>query len=198
MKQADLDAQNEMLVSRLPGARGELIVLNRRLVYVTVDRTLRLWPNFRHLRDDLIGEGMLALVRVVDRLVEVGTKTRPIRNYLITAIRNQLVGELVSNRSSRGQIEQITQYVDSYNQISEHVLAREDEAFAQLENREFFYSLCETEREREILTYYLAGKKAADIISGTEYTHRIVHGTLEHFREKLRESEGNLSGSKAG
>ncbi len=200
MKKVDLDMQNEILVTRLiagdTSARDELIVLNQRLVYVTVDRTLLLWANFQHLRDDLIGEGMLALVQAVDRLTENGEVARPIRNYLITTIRNALITELIGPKGGRGQVAhyQITHYVDSYHRVPEHILAKDDPKFAKIDIHEFFLSLCDTEREREILTYYLAGKKPVAIIEATEYSRNEVHKTLQQFREKLRKSQESLSG----
>lgn len=198
----DLNEQNEVLITRLIAgdveARDKLIVLNQRLVFVTVDRTLRLWTNFQHFRDDLIGEGMLALVQAIDRLKSIGEAERPIRNYLITAIRNALVSELVGSRGERGQVAhyQTTHYVDSYHRVPEHVLAVVDPVFAQIENREFLLSLCETQREREILSHYLSGEKPVDIIKATEFSREVVHKTLRQFREKLRNSQDFLSGTE--
>lgn len=199
----DLDAHNEALVTRLIAgdteARDELIVLNQRIVYVTVDRTLRLWTNFQHLHDDLIGVGMLALVQGVDRLTEIGEAARPIRNYLITVIRNALISDLIKPEGGRGQVAhyQIIHYVDSYHRIPEHTLAETDPAFTQIEDREFLFSFCDSEREREILSYYLAGKKPVDIIQATEYSMNVVHKTLQQFREKLKKSQESLSGLEA-
>jgi len=196
----DLDAHNEALVTRLIAgdaeARDELIVFNQRIVYVTVDRTLRLWTNFRHLYNDLVGVGMLALVQAVDRLTEIGEAARPIQNYLITSIRNALVSDLIKPEGGCGQVAhyQTIHYVDSYHRVPEHVLAKTDPAFARIEDHEFLLSLCDIEREREILTYYLAGKKPVDIIRATEYSMNVVHKTLQLFREKLKESQESLSG----
>lgn len=190
----DYDKLNEALVTRLFAgdltARDELIIANQRLVYTTVDRILRLWINFQHLNDDLIGEGMIALVTAVDRLLKIGEAARPIRNYLITAIRNRLITELL------GQADHYltTQYLDSYHRIPEHVLAEDDPVFARIEDHEFFMSLCATEREREILSYYLAGQKPVDIIRRTDFSRAIVHNTLQQFRQKLRESQESLAG----
>jgi len=189
---ADHDTLNNALVTRLIAgdttARDELIVANQRLVYVTVERTLRLWTNFQFLEDDLIGEGMIALVTAVDRLYEIGDAARPVRNYLITAIRNKLISTLVDPRGEVNHY-QTTQYVDSYHRVPEHVLAEEDPVFARIEDHEFFLSLCETEREQEILSYFLAGKSQVDIIAATEYTRHIVSNTLIQFRRKLKESQ---------
>ena len=192
MNTADHDTLNNALVTRLIAgdttARDELIVANQRLVYVTVERTLRLWTNFQFLEDDLIGEGMIALVTAVDRLYEIGDAARPVRNYLITAIRNKLISTLVDPRGEVNHY-QTTQYVDSYHRVPEHVLAEEDPVFARIEDHEFFLSLCETEREQEILSYFLAGKSQVDIIAATEYTRHIVSNTLIQFRRKLKESQ---------
>lgn len=194
MKTHDPDTLNDTLIARYhagdPTARDELIVANQPLVYTTVDRTLRIWTNFQYLHDDLVGEGMIALVLAVDRLLLIKDTDRQIRNYLITAIRNRLVSELVGSQSGRGQVDhyQTTQYLDSYHRISEQVLAEDDPVFAQIEDHEFFMSLCETEREREILSYFLAGKSQVDIIATTEHTRHVVSNTLVQFRRKLRES----------
>jgi len=193
----DPDTLNDALITRLIAgdttARNELIVANQRLVYITVDRTLRLWINFQFLEDDLIGEGMVALVTAVDRLNEIGDAARPpVRNYLITAIRNILISTLVGQRGEVNHY-QTTQYLDSYHRIPEHVLAEEDPVFARIEDREFFLSLCETEREREILSYFLAGKSQVNIIAATEYTRHIVSDTLIRFRQKLKESQESMA-----
>ena len=188
MKKVDYDKLNETLVTRLFAgdltARDELIVANQRLVYTTVDRVLRLWINFQHLHDDLVGEGMIALITAVDRLLKIGEVARPIRNYLITAIRNRLITELIGQANHY----QTIQYLDSYHRIPESVLAENDPVFARIEDREFFMSLCETEREQEILSYYLAGQKPVDIIRRAGLSRAIVHNTLQQFRQKLKES----------
>ncbi len=199
MKNVDHDELNEALVTRLFAgdltARDELIVANRPLIYTTVDRILRLWINFQYLHDDLVGEAMLTLVLAVDRLVEIGDVAQPIRNYLITANRNRLITMLIGTHSSRGEVDhyQTTKYLDSYHRIPEHVLAEDDPVFARIEDHEFFMSLCVTEREREILSYYLAGQKPVDIIRRTDFSRAVIHNTLQQFRQKLRESQESLA-----
>jgi len=193
MKNIDPDNLNDALVARLlagdSAARNELIVANQRLVYTTVNRVLCLWTNLQYLHDDLIGEGMLTLVLAVDRLVEIGDVAQPIRNYLITAIRNRLITMLIGQANHY----QTTQYLDSYHRIPEHTLAKDDPVFARIEDRDFFMSLCETGREREILSYYLAGQKPIDIIHRADFSRAVVHNTLQQFRQKLRESQESLT-----
>lgn len=193
MKNIDHDELNEALVTRLFAgdltARDELIVANQRLVYTTVDRVLRLWTNFQHLHDDLVGEGMVALIMAVDRLLKIGEVVRPIRNYLITAIRNRLVTQLIGQANHY----QTIQYLDSYHRIPESVLAENDPVFARIEDHEFFMSLCVTEREQEILSYFLAGQKPVDIIRRAGFSRAIVHNTLQQFRQKLKESQESLA-----
>lgn len=181
----DITEQNEALVERLLAgdisARNELIEINRRLVFTTVKRFLRVWLNFKHLHADLIGAGMVALVQAVDRLIEIGEVKRPIRNYLISSIRFKLLTEV------EREIEHLQshQYVATYGEVPEHNLAVDDPLFGQIEDREFLMSFCESERDRDILTRFLEGGKASEIIRSTDYTESIVWKTLGSIREKL-------------
>jgi len=190
----DIAEQNKALVKRLlagdTSARNELIEINRRLVFTTVKRFLSVWLNFKHLRTDLIGAGMIALVQAVDRLIEIGEMKRPIRNYLITCIRCKLLTEVIR------EIEhlQLHQYVATYGEVPEHNLAVDDPLFGQIEDREFLMSLCESERDRDILTCFLGGERASEIIRSTDYTESIVWKTLKLIREKLENFRESASG----
>jgi len=191
----DIDTQNEILVKQLIAgdllARDKLIEFNQRLVYTTVKRVLRVWHNFQHLRDDLIGVGMVALVKAVNRLLIVGEAARPVRNYLITVIRSKLLTELIGQDGRRGQAAhyRMTQYVATYSQVPEHILAVTDRSFDRIENREYLLSLCESVREREIISHYLDGRSPGAIIANTGLSRNVVHKTFEQFREKLTKSQ---------
>jgi len=189
----DIAERNETLVEQLlagdTSARDELIVINRRLVFTTVKRFLRTWPNFKHLHADLIGVGMVALVQAVDRLIEIGEVKRPIRNYLISSVRFKLLSEVVK------EIEHLQshQYVATYGEAPEHTLAVDDPIFGQIEDQEFLLSLCESERDREILTLFLGGKNPSDIIRSTDFTESIVWKTLGLIRGKLQNLQESVS-----
>ena len=193
---SDINEQNEALVEQLLAgdttARNKLIEINRRLVFTTVKRFLGNWPDFRYLRADLIGVGMLALVQAVDRLIEIGEVDRPIRNFLITSIRGYLLNELLR---AEAEYNQFHQSVGSYNEVPEHTLAVDDPAFDRIEDQEFLLSFCDSERDREILTLFFGGERLADIIRNTDYTENVVRKTLGLIREKLRNSQDLVSES---
>jgi DNA-directed RNA polymerase specialized sigma subunit len=189
---SDIDRQNEALVKRLlsddSAARDELIELNFKLVQITTTRVLHSWPNFQHLRCDLEGVGAIALVQAVDRLRVVGVD-QPIRNYLITAIRSKILREL----AKQAEHAQHHQYVDSYQKVPKHTLAVDDPTYAQIEDREFLLSLCDSPREREIVARFLDGEKAVEIIAAG-HSYNVVHKTLRLFREKVQNSRELVSG----
>lgn len=190
----DIAKRNETLIEQLlagdASARNELIELNRRLVFTTVKRFLCAWPNSKHLRADLIGAGMVALVQAVDRLTEIGEVKRPIRNYLISSVRFRLLTEVEK------EIEHLQshQYIGAtYGGVPEHTLAVDDPIFGQIEDQEFLLSLCESERDREILTLFLGGKSPSDIIRSTDFTESIVWKTLGLIRGKLQNLQESVS-----
>ncbi len=191
-----IDQQSEALIERLltgdRSARDKLIVINRPLVRTTVERLLNVWVSCRHLRDDLIGEGTLILVETIGKEIErleAGGTRQPLQNYLITALRRRLIDELEKQASHY----QVHQYVKA----PEHALAAEDPIFTQIEDREFLSSLCESKREREILTLFLEGRNQVDISRETGYTENVVNKTFQQFREKLREAQENLSEARS-
>lgn len=190
----DIAERNKTLVEQLLAgdavARDELIEINRRLVFTTVRRFLRAWPDFKYLRADLIGAGVVALIQAVDRLIEIGEVKRPIRNYLITSIRFKLLTEV------EREIEHLQshQYIGfTYGEVPEHNLAVDDPIFSQIEDQEFLLSLCESDRDREILTLFLGGKSPSDIIRSTDYTESIVWKTLGLIRGKLPNFQESMS-----
>ena len=190
----DIAEQNETLIEQLlagdTSARDKLIEINRRLVFATVKRFLHTWFNFKHLHADLIGVGMVALVQAVDHLIEMGEMEQPIRNYLISAIRYKLLTEI-----ERKEIKHLQshQYVTTYDEVPEHNLAVDDPLFSQIEDREFLLSLCESERDREILTLCLDGKRPSDIVRSTDFTESIVWKTLKLIRGKLQNPQESVS-----
>lgn len=191
----DIAERNETLVEQLLAgdtpARDKLIEINRRLVFTTVKRFLRTWPDFKHLHADLIGVGMVALVQAVDRLVEIGEVKRPIRNYLISSIRFKLLTEV------EREIEHLQshQYVATYGKVPEHILAIDDPIFGQIEDQEFLLSLCESERDREILTLFFESRSPSNIIRSTDFTESVVWKTLRLIRGKLRNLQESVSES---
>ena len=187
-----IDQQCEALIEQLltgdRSARDKLIEINQPLVRTTVERLLNVWVSCRHLRNDLISEGMLILIETIGKEIErleAGGTRRPLQNYLITALRRRLIDELEKQASHY----QVHQYVKA----SEHALAAEDPIFTQIEDREFLLSLCESKREREILTLFLEGRNQVDISKETGYTENVVNKTFRQFRGKLREAQESLS-----
>lgn len=198
---SNINEQNEVLIEQLlagdTSARDRLIEINRPLVYTTVKRVLNIWIRFRHLRDDLIGVGMVALIQAIDRLKEIAEPERPIRNYLITAIRSKLKTELMGQDGDKGQVAhyQSIRYVDTYSKVPEQTLVVTEPVFKQIENREFLLSLCESERDRKILILFFEGLRIIDIVEATGYTKNIVNKTLRQIRRKAQNSQDLVSES---
>jgi RNA polymerase sigma factor (sigma-70 family) len=180
---------NEALVARLLAgdmtARDELIVVNQPLVYVTVTRILRHWPASSHLRDELIGAGSMALVAIVDNLVTTGDVKRPIRNYLITAIRNDIISELRQHT----RYYKVHHHVDSYAKLPEECLVVEDAGLKRLENLEYLHVHCKSPQERQVLELFLQGNSRRDIAQRLQVPYNVVCDILAAYTRRVRRKE---------
>jgi len=182
--------ENEALVRRLlagdTSARDELIAVNQPLVYRTVTHIVRRFPASHHFRDELIGAGFVGLVNAVDRLITDGDAQRPIRNFLITTIRNTVISEL------RQQIRyyQTHRHVDSYTKLPEECLVTEDKSLQQLENTEYLWSRNMSAREQQVIELFLQGKSRRDIAAELQIPYTVVCDRLAAFvRRERRKSQ---------
>lgn len=187
---------NEALIARLLAsdmtARDELIIVNQPLVYVTVTRILRRWPAYSHLRDELIGAGAAALVAIVDNLVVTGDVRRPVRNYLITAIRNGIISELrQQTRHYRRH-----QYVESYSYLPEIYLAVEDTNLRSLEDAEYFRAHCKSPQEQQVLELFLHGNNRRDIAQFLQMPYNVVCDILAAYARRVRRKENREKSRK--
>lgn len=182
----DVAERNEALAKELLAgsvtARDELIVINRPLVLTTVRRILRSHPHCRQPKSDLVGVGLIALVEAVDRLIEKGGLNKPVRNYLITAIRNKVTSELHEQRDYYRH----HQHVPTYDSLPEATLAAEDKQLMRMENAESLDHQCKTDRERQILRLYLEGNKPAEIAEATGASRKAVYKFLRQIRQKIQ------------
>jgi len=183
---ANVTARNEVLAEELRAgsttARDELIVINRPLILATVKRILRANPSCRHPKSDLVGIGLIALVEAVDRLIAKGGLNKPVRNYLITAIRNKVTSELHEQRDYYSH----HQHVPTYDSLPEATLAAEDKQLMRMENTESFVRQCKTDLERQILSLYLEGYKPAEIAKTTGTSRKAIYKFLRRVRQKIQ------------
>lgn len=181
--------KNEALVARLlsgdMSARDEMIELNQPLVYTTVTRVLRRWPALEHIRDELQGVGILALVKIVNRLVVTGDVQRPVRNYLIKAIHDSLISEI--RKSYRYY--QVHRHVDAYEKLPEECLAVEDTGIARFVDRDYLMAQCVTERERDLLYLHFEGHSRPEIAAILGMTINVVNDVFEVFVRRVAAAE---------
>ena len=189
---------NEALVIRLlsgdTSARDELIIVNQPLVYTTVSRILRHWPTNNHLRDELIGAGLTSLVMIVDKLITKGSVERPVRNFLITAIRNGIISELRLHIRHY----KIHRHVDSYSKLPEDCLMIENAGLKRLEDVEYLQVHCKSLQEQQILELFLSGNKRRDIAQRLQIPYNVVCDILAAYtrRARRKENKENLRKSR--
>jgi len=163
-------------------ARDEMIVINRPLVKITIDRFLRANPNYRQAKADLMGIGFIALVKAVDRLAKVMDLTKSVRNYLITAIRYHLVSEMRRQKAYY----KTHCHVPSYDSLPETLLAAEDRTQERAEMLEVLVSVCETDLERELLRLYLDHCTPSKMVEVTGLPKPAIYRALRKIRVKAK------------
>ena len=187
MNASEIADRNKILMQELANgsqtARDELIIINRPLVTMTVQRMLQLFVDCRQAKADLVGVGIIALVQAVDRLAELAEYNRPICNYLITAIRSKINTEIKRQRSYYCR----HIHVSSYNRLPEDALAVNGEVFDHDDLIKILHNLCVGEDERKIIDLYLENTSVDDITDIIGWPRRAIYKFFQRIGEKIRE-----------
>jgi len=162
-------------------AADELIMNNIGLVKATVDIVLRLWPGYRYLYDDLVGDGLLALTQAVRHLT--APPETSFKNLVIGAVRLALF-KVFERRECR--------YTDTFSNIEinseDPLLAVECGDFELLEWHEFFGAQCLTEQDREILRLNLEGYSLEETSTMLSAPRRSVYRAFAQLRQRIQEA----------
>ena len=151
-------------------ARDQLIELNLPLATMKVDDYLACFPRLEYLRDDLIGDGQLALVDAANRLQSAG-KVKDATSYLRVAIQ-KAIGNVIDtelygkDRDARRQPDDA-----SYNRQQLAKVCNSDHVIGELEHDprkeadllELIVGCCESDEERAIVDLRRKGYVDAEI-----------------------------------
>lgn len=173
------------LVAGNQAARDEMIMINRPLVLMTVERLLQTYPNCRHAKADLFGIGIIALIQAIDHLakiIDLDRPIRPIRNYLITAVRSKITTEINRQRAYYCT----HQHVPTYDCLPEAALVAENCALENVDLADVLYNLCADEEEREIIRLYLENTSQPDIIAATGWSRRSLCKFFQKIRREIQ------------
>lgn len=179
------EEQNNQLIDRLlagdVSARDELIIRNRPLIKATVQRVLLRWPGHNHLHDDLISEGYLALTQVVHDMVE-----RPVsfRNLIISAARHAIQKMFQRHEEPYYNTHQHPKM--GVEGLSDKLLATEDKAPQQVDDRDFLLAQCVNSREKAILRLYLDCHTLREIATQFGTTRWVIRRVIRRFRARVR------------
>jgi DNA-directed RNA polymerase specialized sigma subunit len=151
-------------------ARDQMIAENMPLVLFKVSSYLGCFPGMEYLRDDIVGEGNVALVVAVDMIRDGRVTNSNIPGYISvsvqTAIGNFIDRELYSsdrtarrNRSAGAESEPMHKVSDSDHVIGELEIDPRKEA----DLLELIIGCCQTDEERAIVDLRVKGYVDAEI-----------------------------------
>lgn len=179
------EEQNNQLIDRLlagdMSARNELIIRNRPLVKVTVQRVLLHWPRHNHLHDDLIGEGYLALTQVVHDIVK---RPGSFRNLVISAVRHAM--QKMFQRHEEPYYNTHWHPKGGIEELSDDLLAAEDKAPQQVDDRDFLLAQCINSREEAILRLRFDCHSLREIAAQFGTTQWVIRRVIRRFRARVR------------
>lgn len=153
-------------------ASGEMIEVNMPVVGLKVNDLLQVCPHFEYLRDDLVGEGNLALVEAVARIARGDVKNTNITSYLWTAVMksigNFIDEELFSDTSGRTVRSRRSAGVDQTPSTkapnSDFVLGNlEYDPRGEAELLDLIQGCCESDEERAIVDLRIKGYVDSEI-----------------------------------
>ena len=171
MRTSDRNSQLATLVSRGgKAARDEMIESNMAIVAGKVNDYLICFPHLAYLKDDLIGDGNLALVDAADRIMRGEVADKNLMGYLrvavAIAIGHSIDAELYSSDRSARRHRQNGEDPHPFHKVpnSDHVLSElGHDPRPETELLNLIVSQCETDEERAIVDLRMKGYKDDEI-----------------------------------
>jgi RNA polymerase sigma factor (sigma-70 family) len=182
MRNEKLEAYQTELAQRYLGgddaAASELMASLDPLIRTAVRYALKFCPRFRHLSDDLISEGMLAMWKRIRR------KRLPppnFRNAVITTVRRAL--DRMIDRKEALHIDQVP-----FVQLTSHerALARSCPQLEAFEMRDFIFAQCQTDMERNVLKRYLEGYSVGETARHLGVHRNTVTTTYRRIKQRIQ------------
>jgi len=178
------ERNDELLEQYLAGSSeaGDLLITsNIGLVKATVRHVLRLWPNYRYLYDDLVGDGLFALTQVVRNLSALPEVS--FKNLVIGAVRLALFKVF-----ERQECPHSGTFSNVEINSEDPLLAVDCRDFELLELHEFFVARCLCEQDREILRLYLEGYSLDETSTILSIPRRTVYRAFGQLRQRIQEA----------
>jgi RNA polymerase sigma factor (sigma-70 family) len=154
------DVLSVAVVAGDKNAKRRMIEGNMPLVLSKVEAYLRCFPGAEHLRDDLVGEGMLGLCKGVDRLEEDGLIADAKPTGFLTSWIQRSIGEVIDreagvgaslrtmrNRRKAGQ-QIVKQVVDDVEDVRPDIVV---DPMSMTDLRDLIEACCESDEERAIV-----------------------------------------------
>lgn len=186
------------LVAGDEAAGDEMIQGNMPLVLLRVDAHLWRSPQLSHLREDMIGAGLLALCEAVDTMKRADAISNT-TGYLYTAI-DKAIGKLTDEESTI-VVPQRTQEVARKDEKELHrprtiggnaALAlssrlHASDPLAVMELEEEILACCQDELDQRIVTMRTEGHTDAEIAAAVGLTERAVNLRRQKLHERFKE-----------
>lgn len=161
-------------------AGGELMKSCETLIKSTIRRVLRLRPKYRRLFDDLVGEGNLAVWR---RIKEMTSIPKSFRNVVITTVRRALLKVFDRREEPHSRA-----CLSLNTAIPDNILARECADLEAIDVHDYFFSKCQTERERQILEHYFQRYTAQETGDALGVDRKTVIRAFKRLRQRLQKA----------
>lgn len=170
--------------------RDTLILGFSRLVLAKVGVWIKLFPQAAHLSDDMVSEGIVAVCRAIDTLIDEGDPDQgSLTSYVHTAIINAIGNFLETEgtiRVPRNPKEECPSIVPIDDSLSTPV---NDGGFDRVDMMDMFEAACETEQDRQILDLRIKGYLDTEIADQLGIGRWTVHYSRRAFEERFKKLE---------
>jgi RNA polymerase sigma factor (sigma-70 family) len=127
----ELQNNNDLYKLMITGdkiAKDAMIINNYRLVLSIVEKYITGLPQFKHLQDDLVGEGLLGLTIAVNAMAE--NKNKPVNvdptSFMSRSMRNHIINYIRENNSDDISFEEPSEsdnLTDMSDELKEEILS---------------------------------------------------------------------------
>lgn len=191
------DALYPLVVSGDESARTEMIESNMALVKFQVERFIFIYPQAKHLKDELISEGYLALCTAVNKLFN----SVPVENpkpswYLTRAIQRAFSEVLESETHMQASAKTVRVYTDRSEEIPRQIpmsdmmpdMPCDDTSLRDL--RELIESCAESEDERQMLTMKENGYSIREIARHLNIPRSTINRSIGEMYKRFLDESG--------
>lgn len=172
-------------------ARERMILGYTKLVLSKVATWVTLFPQVSHLSDDMVSEGLLAVVKSVDVLIkegdpDEGSPTAYVHTSIINNIGHFLEDEMTIRIPRTAEDGPTAIPVDDYDLA---VPAHEDGALAAIDLMDSFEAACVTQQDRDILHLRIKGYTDQEIANQLGLCRSVVQLNRQEFIERVQRQE---------